>query len=162
MHEEMDLHNPETQKEDCELKSFQRLSQRLKKEFPKLPICLVADALYACQAVVAICQRFDWKYVLTLKEGRQPTTWEETLKLLPFNRTNRLRHLLGAGRQGGTAGLSLGRKRHAGRAPDQRHSVRAKSPPSQRTLYAYITNFSNLSPAARGRRWSTAAGGKGI
>ena len=84
MHEEMDMHNPETEKEDCELKSFLRLSQRLKKEFPKLPICLVADALYCCQAVVAICQQFDWKYVLTLKEGRQPTTWEETIKLLPL------------------------------------------------------------------------------
>ena len=45
MHEEMDVHNPETEKEDCELKAFQRLSQRLKKEFPKLSICLVADAL---------------------------------------------------------------------------------------------------------------------
>ncbi len=59
MHEEMDLHNPQTEKEDCELKSFQRLSQRLKREFPKLPICLVADALYCCQAVVTTCQLFD-------------------------------------------------------------------------------------------------------
>jgi hypothetical protein len=82
MPEEMDMHNPQTEKEDCELKSFRRPSQRLKKEFPKLPICLVADALYACQAVVVICQQFDWKYVLTLKEGRQPTTWEEALKLI--------------------------------------------------------------------------------
>ena len=55
MHEEMDVHNPETEKEDCELKSFLRLSQRLKKEFPKLPICLVADALYCCQSVVVTC-----------------------------------------------------------------------------------------------------------
>ena len=52
----MDIHNPETDKEDCELQSFARLSQRLKKEFPKLPICLVADALYGCQAVVAAWQ----------------------------------------------------------------------------------------------------------
>ena len=63
MHEEMDLHHAETQKEDCELKSFQRLSRRLKKKFPKLPICLVADALYACQAIVEVCQRCDWKCV---------------------------------------------------------------------------------------------------
>ena len=31
------------------------------------------------------------------KEGRQPTTWEETLHLLPLHRTNRLRCLLGQG-----------------------------------------------------------------
>jgi hypothetical protein len=114
MHEEMDLHNPQAQKEDCELKSFQRLSQRLKKEFPKLPICLVADALYACQPIVTICQRFDWKYVLTLKEGRQPSTWDETIKLLPFNPTNRVRHLLGVGGKAGGTGLPLGRAGHAG------------------------------------------------
>jgi len=37
----------------------------------------------------------DWKYILTLKEGRQPTTWQETLKLLPLHRENLLRLRLG-------------------------------------------------------------------
>ena len=62
LHEEMDVHNLETEKQDCELKAFQRLGPRLKTEFPKLAICLVADGLYCCQAVAALCQRFDWKY----------------------------------------------------------------------------------------------------
>ena len=97
LHEEMDLHDPVADKEDCELKSFRRLRARLKQEFPKLSFCLVADALYCCQAVVMICQQYDGKYILTLKEGRQPTTWEETLHLLPLHRTNRLRCLLGQG-----------------------------------------------------------------
>ena len=34
MHEEMDVENPATQKEDRELVRFQRLSQRLKQQFP--------------------------------------------------------------------------------------------------------------------------------
>ena len=146
MHEEMDRHNPETQKEDCELKSFQRLSQRLKREFPKLPICLVGDALYCCQTIVAICQLCDWKYVLTLKEGRQPTTWEETIKLLPFNRSNRLRHRLGAGGKEGlqdfrwVENVMLG-EHHTHVILSGEISAEAA------TLYAYITNFSNLSPA---------------
>jgi len=146
MHEEMDLHNPETQKEDCELKSFQRLSQRLKSEFPKLPLCLVADALYCCQTVVAICQRYDWKYVLTLKEGRQPTTWEETLKLLAFNRTNRLRRLLGAG---GKEGLQDFRWVENVMLGEHQTNVMLSGEITAHaaTLYAYITNFSNLSPA---------------
>jgi len=145
MHEEMDVHNPQTQKEDCELKSFQRLSQRLKKEFPKLPICLVGDALYACQAIVVICQRFDWKYVLTLKEGRQPTTWDETLKLLPFNRTNRVRHLLG---QGGKGGLQDFRWVENVLLGEHQTNVvlLGEVTAEAATLYAYITNFSNLSP----------------
>jgi len=146
MHEEMDVINPQTEKEDCELKAFERLAQRLKKEFPKLAICLVADSLYCCQAVVRICQLFDWKYVLTFKEGRQPTTWDEAIGLLPFNRGNRLRLLLG---QDGKAGqqdfrwvenVMLGEHQTnvilQGEITDQ---------PSA-TLYAYITNFAKLTP----------------
>jgi hypothetical protein len=145
MHEEMDLHHPETQKEDCELKSFQRLSQRLKKEFPKLPLCLVADALYACQTIVVICQQFDWKYVLTLKEGRQPTTWDETLKLLPFHRSNRVRQRLS---QDGRAGLQDFRwVENVMLGEHQTHVMLAGEITAEAaTLYAYITNFSNLSP----------------
>ncbi len=146
MHEEMDLPHPETQKEDCELKSFQRLSQRLKSEFPKLPICLVGDALYCCQTSVALCQRYDWKYVLTLKEGHQPTTWEETLKLLPFHRTNRLRQRLGAG---GKAGLQDFRwVEHVLLGEHQTNVLLAGEITAEAaTRYAYITNFSHLSPA---------------
>jgi hypothetical protein len=142
----MDMHNPETDKEDCELKSFARLSQRLKKEFPKLPICLVADSLYGCQAIVAICHLFDWKYILTLKEGRQPTTWDETLRLLPFNRTNRLRLLLGQDGQAGqqdfrwVENVMLGE--HLTNVILQGEITAAPSA----TLYAYITNFSKLTP----------------
>ncbi len=140
------LVNPETEKEDCELNAFHRLSQRLKKEFPKLPICLVADSLYGCQAVAGICRLFDWMHVLTLKEGRQPTTWDEVIRLLPFNRANRLRLWLG---QDGKSGqqdfrwienVMLGEHQTnvilQGEITDQ---------PSA-TLYAYITNFPRLTP----------------
>jgi hypothetical protein len=146
MHEEMDVQNPETEKEDCELRSFERLSWRLKKEFPKLPICLVADALYCCQPVVATCQLFDWKYVLTLKEGRQPTTWEETLRLLPLNRTNRLCCLLG---QGGRQGRQDFRWVDDVMLGERKTNVILQGEISDEpsaTLYAYITNFANLTP----------------
>jgi hypothetical protein len=145
MHEEMDMHNPETEKEDCELKSFQRLSQRLKEAFPKLPLCLVADSLYACQPVVEICQQFGWKYVLTLKEGRQPTTWQETLKLLPLHRSNVLHCQLKVdGKE---------RAQHFRWVEDvmlgqhQTNVILLGELTSEAaTLYAYITNFANLSP----------------
>jgi hypothetical protein len=146
MHEEMDVHNPETQKEDCELKSFARLSQRLKKEFPKLPICLVADSLYCCQAVIVACHLFDWKYILTLKEGRQPTTWDETIRLLPLNKANRLRRRLG---QGGKEGLQDFRWVENVMLGEHQTNVilqgEITTAPSA-TLYAYATNFSNLTP----------------
>jgi hypothetical protein len=145
MHEEMDVQNPETEKEDCELKAFQRLSQRLKKEFPKLPICLVADALYACQAVVMLCQLFDWKYILTLKEGRQPTTWEETVQLLPWHRSNRVRHWLG---RDGKEGLQDFRWVENVLLGQHQTNVilLGEITAEAATLYAYITNFAKLSP----------------
>jgi len=146
LHEEMDVQNPETEKEDCELQCFQRLSQRLKAEFPKLAICLVADALYGCQTVVATCLLFDWKYILTLKEGRQPTTWQETLRLLPLHRANRLRQYWG---QDGQAGLQDFRwVEDVMLGPRQTNVILLGEITDQAaTLYAYMTNFSQLSPA---------------
>jgi hypothetical protein len=146
MHEEMDLHHPETEKEDCELQSFARLSHRLKKEFPKLPICLVADALYGCQAVVARCRLFDWKYILTLKEGRQPTTWDEMLKLLPQNRAHRLRLRLG---QDGQQGLQDFRWLEQVMLGEHQTNVILSGviTAEAATLYAYLTNIENLTPA---------------
>jgi hypothetical protein len=146
MHEEMDVRDPVADKEDCELKSFARLSVRLKEEFPRLSICLVADALYCCQTVVVTCKQFDWKYVLTLKEGRQPTTWEETIHLLPLHRSNRLRCLLG---QGGKEGQQDFRWVQNVMLGEHQTNVilqgEITNEPSA-TLYAYITNFSNLTP----------------
>ncbi|HWQ91840.1 MAG TPA: hypothetical protein VN673_09220 [Clostridia bacterium] len=146
MHEEIDMHNPVRDKEDCELTAFARLSVRLKKEFPRLPICLIADSLYCCQAVVVICKQFDWRYMLTLKEGRQPTTWDETIRLLPLHRSNRLRCLLG---QDGKEGQQDFRWVEQVLLGEHQTNVilqgEITAQPSA-NLYAYITNFSNLTP----------------
>jgi hypothetical protein len=42
------IENPqgEYDKQDCELKAFKRLAAKLKKPFPRLPICITADGLY--------------------------------------------------------------------------------------------------------------------
>ena len=38
------IENPkEYDKQDCELKAFKRLAVKLKKWFPRLPICILAD-----------------------------------------------------------------------------------------------------------------------
>lgn len=59
-------------KQDCELKAFKRLAENLKKTFPRLPVCIVADALYANDPVMGICEDKEWKYIVTLKEGNLP------------------------------------------------------------------------------------------
>jgi hypothetical protein len=143
MHESIDMHDPVADKEDCELKAFIRLSQRLKADFPRLPICLIGDALYACEAALRICRQNQWKYILTFKEGRQPTTWSEMLALLPLSRANRLRMLIGPN---GKSGLQDYRwVEHLMLGGLETNAVfLGEITPSTATLYAYITNFENL------------------
>jgi len=64
-------------KQDCELKSFKRLAESLKKMFPRLPICLLADSLYACSPVFDICKKNKWEFVIRYKEGSIPSLKKE-------------------------------------------------------------------------------------
>ena len=50
--------------------------------FPRLPICAVGDALYACQPVMRICEDYGWKHILTFKKGRTPAAYEEAEALM--------------------------------------------------------------------------------
>jgi hypothetical protein len=56
-------------KQDCELNAFKRLSVRLKELYPRLPMVIVADALYANAPVVGICKACLWDFMLVIKEG---------------------------------------------------------------------------------------------
>jgi len=145
MHESVDMHDPEADKEDCELKAFLRLSQRVKEQFPRLPLCWVGDALYACQSVLERCRDYGWKYILTLKEGRQPTTWSEVIHLLPLGRANRLRVRLGTDGQEGLADHRWVEEVMLG-ALQTNVLLLGEITPQAATLYGFITNFSNLSP----------------
>lgn len=62
--------NEEVTKQDCELKAFYRLAQKLKKTYPRLPICILGDSLYACEPVFKNCTEYQWKYLFRFKEGR--------------------------------------------------------------------------------------------
>jgi hypothetical protein len=59
-------------KQDCELKAFARLTQRLKQRFPRLPLCLLLDGLYAGGPTFQVCSDYDWKYFVVLREGDLP------------------------------------------------------------------------------------------
>lgn len=65
------------QKQDCELKAFYRLAEKLKKLFPQLNICLLMDGLYAGKPVFDICENNRWKYIITFKEGSMPAVYQE-------------------------------------------------------------------------------------
>jgi hypothetical protein len=91
MHEHVDMHDPQRDKEDCELNAFLRLAPRIKARFPRTPFCIVGDALFLTQRIAERCGQYRWKYMLTCKEGRQPGLWDELLALLPLSPQNHLR-----------------------------------------------------------------------
>jgi flagellar biosynthesis chaperone FliJ len=59
----------EHDKQDCELMAFKRLAAKIKELYPRLPIVIVADALYANAPVMDICKACLWDYLLVAKEG---------------------------------------------------------------------------------------------
>ena len=69
-------------KQDCESKAFVRLAAKLKKRFPRLPICIVADGLYVSEKVMKICEANGWDYIIRYKEGCAPSV-EEEYKAIP-------------------------------------------------------------------------------
>ena len=76
-------------KQDCELKAFYRLAERLKKRFPQTRICLLLDALYAADPVLKTCDKNGWKYIITFKRGSMPETYNEYISLKKLQSENR-------------------------------------------------------------------------
>jgi hypothetical protein len=71
------LGDTEAQKQDCELRGFVRLSDRLKTLFPRLPILLLLDGLYANGPVMRRCLRAHWQFMIVLKDKDLSTVWQE-------------------------------------------------------------------------------------
>lgn len=61
------------EKQDCEQKAFVRLAGKIKKHFPRLPICILADGLYPNNSVFEVCRKNKWGFIITLKDGNLKT-----------------------------------------------------------------------------------------
>ncbi len=85
-------------KQDCELKALGRLAPRLKKTYPQLAFVLAVDSLYGVGPVFALAEELGWSFVVTFKEGRTPSLWQEYQALLPLCPANALTRTWGDGR----------------------------------------------------------------
>ena len=65
------------EKQDCEQKAFVRLAVKIKKYFPRLPICILGDGLYPNNTVFDTCEKYSWKFIITLKDGNLKSFQQE-------------------------------------------------------------------------------------
>jgi len=64
-------------KQDCERKAFVRLAAKLKKQYPRLPVCILADGLYPYENAFKICEDNGWKFIFVLQNDSLKTVQEE-------------------------------------------------------------------------------------
>jgi hypothetical protein len=91
--------DPQADKQDCELKAFYRLAKRLKQRFPRLPICLLLDGLYAGGPTFQLCEDYNWRYLIVLQEKDLPNVHRTYHAVLPHVPENHKRLLLGTQRE---------------------------------------------------------------
>ncbi|MEW6365652.1 MAG: transposase family protein [Acidobacteriota bacterium] len=78
-----------TDRQDCETKAFRRLTTRLKREFPRLPVLVLLDGLYPTGPMMSLCRKYNWDFMIVLQDKSLPSVWDEyngLQRLLPENR----------------------------------------------------------------------------
>ena len=86
-------------KQDCELRAFKRLADRLKKEFPRLPIMVLLDGLYPNGPLTEICRKNKWGFMIILPDKCLPSVWNEYEGLKGMDGKNEYRQKWGNRRQ---------------------------------------------------------------
>lgn len=72
-----------------QIKAFYRLAKKIKKNYKRLPICILRDSLYACEPVFEHCDDYQWKYLFRFKEGRIKSIANEFEKIKGIEKTNK-------------------------------------------------------------------------
>ncbi len=69
--------NNETEKQDCELKAAHRLLDKIRDDYPKLPITIGGDALYVNKPFMDACKEHRMDYILRYKDSVMSSIMEE-------------------------------------------------------------------------------------
>lgn len=93
------LGDQERNKQDYEVKAFYRLAERVKEYFPRLPVLLLLDGLYAEGPALDLCRRYHWQFMIVLQDKDLPSVWEEVEGLGQLQRQNHLEQKWGDRKQ---------------------------------------------------------------
>jgi hypothetical protein len=135
-----DVRDPILDKADCELNAFKRLAKRLHAQLPRLSLALVLDGLYPVEGLFDICQQNGWRFIATLREGRQRNGWDEAVQTMMLSPGNVLRVCLK--RPDGPVEQTF---RWTERVAFGRHEFPVlfcgEISPTAATLWCWVTNF---------------------
>lgn len=141
--------DPGATKQDCELKAFYRLAERLKQRFPRAEFCLLLDGLFAGGPTLEVCKKKEWKYLIGLTDSDLPSVNQEFEALLALPPENRKESALAKGiRQtyrwmNGIAYTDSDNRTHSLNVLECVETTPAK--PDQPTKFKWLTNFTLLS-----------------
>jgi hypothetical protein len=79
--------NKEFDKQDCELKAWYRMAPKLHKLIGNDAIIMM-DSLYACGPVITICKKYNWDYVIVLKDGSMKSFVEDAHGIMKCEPSN--------------------------------------------------------------------------
>jgi len=86
-------------KQDCETKAFHRIAQRLKQEFPRLPIMVLLDGLYPNGPIMEHCLKNRWQFMIVLQDNSLPSVWNEYEILKKLVKNNKAKMTCGNRKQ---------------------------------------------------------------
>ena len=135
-------------KQDCETKAFYRLAQRLHARFPRLPLLLVMDGLYATGPVFKVCRRYGWKFMITLTDDQLTSVNEEFESLAALTPQNRLTWITGTHREiqqrfrwiNGIGYIDSNREEHGVSVVECLDTRPDKDGTNQTTKFKWVTN----------------------
>ena len=86
-------------KQDCEVRAFYRMAERLHAAFPRLPIMLLLDGLYPVGPAMEVCATYGWQFMIVLQDGSLPHVWEEYRGLVGLLEPNDRHQMSWGGRE---------------------------------------------------------------
>ena len=119
----------EERKQDCELKAFKRLVKKIKKTYPRLPVCIVADGLYVAENVLELCESYQWKYIIRYKEGCAKSIEEEYLAIPEKEKSGNTEYVNGVIYKSGTVNMLVQKEKQI------------KNGTEKINIFKWITNF---------------------